>query len=341
MKIILDGMGGDNAPVEVLKGAALAAQEYGVNIAVTGVRDSLEKCAAQNSLSVSKLEFIDAPQQMTMEDAPTDILRLKKDSSMAVGLRALAEGRGDAFVSAGNTGALVLGAHHYVKNIPGIKRAALAPLLPSESGVYMLIDGGGNLNCKPETLMHFGVMGSAYMEKILHIQKPRVGLLNIGTEETKGGDLQREAFPLLKNCGVNFVGNIEARQVPLGACDVCVCDGFTGNCMLKLTEGTAMAFYSSIKQVFLSGLAGKLAALLVMPQLKAFKKKMDYSEYGGAPLMGIARPVIKAHGSSDANAFKNAVRQATDFVRENVIGEISAALPKTAPDTSAEPSANT
>lgn len=328
MKIILDGFGGDNSPAEVLKGAALAVREYGVAVAVAGAVDKLKDCAAENAVSLDGIELIDAPESMTMEDAPTEVIRGKKDSSMAVGLRALAEGRGDAFVSAGNTGALVLGSHHYLKNIPGIKRAALAPLLPSTKGVYMLIDAGGNLNCKPETLAHFGVMGSVYMEKILHIQKPRVGLLNIGTEITKGGDLQREAYPLLQNCGVNFTGNVEARQVPLGGCDVCVCDGFTGNCMLKLTEGTGMAFYSSIKRVFLSGAKGKFAAMLVMPQLKAFKKQMDYSEYGGAPLMGIARPVFKAHGSSNAKAFKNAVRQARDFAHENVIGEIEAGLPK-------------
>lgn len=328
MKIIVDGFGGDNAPVETLKGCALAAQEYsGVEVLLAGKRGVLTEAAKQNGVDLSKIEIVDAPEVLTMEDSPRDILRGKKDSSMAACITALRDGRADAMVSAGNTGALVLGSNYHLRCIPGIHRAALAPILPSDTGCFMLLDAGANLDCTPEMLLQFGIMGSIYMEKTMHVQIPRVGLVNVGTEETKGGDLQRGAYALLHASKLHFAGNVEARNIPYGECEVVVADGFTGNVILKLTEGLGFTLNANIKGVFQRNLISKLAALLVMPGLKEFKKKLDYTEYGGAPLMGIAKPVIKAHGSSNAKAFKNAVRQARNFVEGNVIGEIASNFP--------------
>jgi glycerol-3-phosphate acyltransferase PlsX len=215
-----------------------------------------------------------------------------------------------------------------VRCLKGLRRAALAPILPSDKGCYMLLDGGANAECRPDMLLKFGYMGSIYMEKIMHVKNPRVGLANIGAEAHKGTDVQREAYKLLKASKINFVGNVEGRDIPLGACDVVIADGFTGNIILKLTEGLGLAFGSNVKQVFTKNIITKAAALLVAPGLRDFKKKMDYSEYGGAPLMGIAKPVIKAHGSSNANAYKNAVRQAIAFVTENVNEAILDSLPQ-------------
>jgi glycerol-3-phosphate acyltransferase PlsX len=263
-----------------------------------------------------------------MEDSPKDILKAKKNSSMGVGLTALAEGKGDAFVSAGNTGALTVGSIFIVRCIEGIKRPALAPILPSDIGCYMLMDGGANAECKPEMLLQFGLMGSVYMERINHTRNPRVGLVNIGTEETKGTDLQRSAFALLSKADINFVGNVEGRDIPYGVCDIAVADGFTGNVILKLTEGIGLTFAGNVKSLFKRNIFTMLAAMMVKSGLKDFKKKLDYTEYGGAPLMGISKPVIKAHGSSNAYAFKNAIRQAIAFVSEGVIAEIEQSLSK-------------
>ena len=333
MKIIMDGFGGDRSPDEVIRGARLAADEYGVQILLAGSEKKLRERAGELGVALDGISILDAPDVIGMEDPPTDVIRAKKNSSMAVGLRALAEGAGDAFVSAGSTGALVVGSRSLVRCIEGLRRAALAPLLPSATGCFMLLDAGANAECRPDMLLHFAHMGSVYMEKILHVSSPRVGLANIGTEETKGTDLQREAYKLLKASPLNFIGNVEGRDIPMGACDVVVADGFTGNMILKLTEGLGLTFAGFVKGIFKRSALTKAAGLLVMPGLREFKKKLDYTEYGGAPLMGIARPVIKAHGSSNANAFKNAVRQAIAFVREDVNGEIRKSLPKNGEDS--------
>jgi phosphate acyltransferase len=328
MKIIVDGYGGDNAPAAVIAGCRLAADEYGVEICLVGRENGLRAQAEQDGISLDGITIVNADDVITMEDKPRDVIKAKSGSSMSVGLRLLAEGGGDAFVSAGNTGALVMGTMFIVKGIEGVKRTALAPIMPSNKGCYMMIDGGANLDCRPEMLQQFGIMGSIYMSKILHVENPRVGLVNVGTEETKGTQLQHDAYALLKAAPCNFIGNIEARDIPAGVCDVAVADGFTGNVILKLTEGLGGALIGNIKQIFLRNAVTKLAALTLRSGLSEFKKKMDYSEYGGAPLMGAARPVIKAHGSSNAKAFKNAIRQATAFVTENVTEEIRNALPK-------------
>lgn len=326
MKVIVDGFGGDNAPVAVLKGCELAVKEYGVSVLLTGDTEKLRACAQENGVSLTGFEFANATQVISMEDEPTDVIKAKSDCSMAVGLKLLKEGKGDAFVSAGSTGALVVGSSTLVGRIKGIKRAALAPMLPTSEGMYMLMDSGANLDCRPEMLVQFGIMGSVYMGKIAGIKSPRVGVVNVGTEETKGTELELEANELFKLAPVNCIGNVEARELPLGGCEVAVTDGFTGNVILKLTEGLAKGFSANIKKMLLKNAGTKLAALLLKSGLQDFKKSMDYTEYGGAPLMGINKPVIKAHGSSDAKAFKNAIRQAKAFHEQNVIGEIEAGL---------------
>lgn len=326
MKIIVDGFGGDNAPLSVLQGCALAVEEYGVELIVTGDEEKLRAAAAENQVSLKNIEIVHAPDVIDMHDDPVSLLKAKSQSSMAVAFNLLKEGRGDAFVSGGSTGAIVVGANFIIKRIKGIKRAGLATVIPTISGCYLLMDAGANLDCKPETLTHFGIMGSIYMEKVQKVKNPRVGLVNVGTEDTKGGELQLGAYAMLQKAPVNFIGNVEAREIPAGAVDVAVADGFTGNIILKLTEGLGSMFSKKIKGIFMEGVGGKLAALLTMKKIKDFKKSMDYTEYGGAPLLGAAKPVIKAHGSSNAKAFKNAIRQARDFAAANVTGEIETAL---------------
>ena len=245
---------------------------------------------------------------------------------MAVGLQALTDDKGDAFVSAGSTGALVVGSTFIAKRLKGVKRPALAPILPTANGHLILMDGGANVDCRPEMLMQFGIMGSCYMEKVMGVKSPKVGLLNVGAEDTKGRELDKEAYKLLANAPVDFYGNLEAREIPKGVCQVAVSDGFTGNIALKLYEGMGSFFAGELKGMLTDGLSGKLAALLILKKVKAFRKKLDYKEVGGAVLMGISKPVIKAHGSSDAKAFYNAIRQAKQCVDGDVIGEISRAL---------------
>ena len=241
-------------------------------------------------------------------------------------MQMLADGEGDAFVSAGSTGALVVGATFIVKRQKGIKRPALATILPTASTPTILLDSGANADCRPEMLVQFAIMGSAYMNKILGVESPRVGLVNIGSEESKGRELELETYKQLKNAPVNFTGNIEARQIPMGDCDVVVTDGFSGNLLLKLYEGMAKFFSGELKALLTKDFKSKIAALMVLNNVKEFKKKVDYSEYGGAPLLGTAKPVIKAHGSSNAKAFYNAIRQAKQFTETKVIDEISNAI---------------
>lgn len=326
MKIIVDGFGGDHAPLAVLQGCELAVKEYGVDLIVTGDEETLKKTARDNHISLDHIAFHHASGVIGMEDDPTALLKEKSDCSMAEAFKLLKAGAGDAFVSGGSTGAIVIGANFIVKRIKGIKRAGLATVIPTINGCYMLMDAGATLDCKPETLTHFGMMGGIYMNKIMGIQNPRVGLVNVGTEDTKGGELQQGAFAMMKTAPMNFIGNIEARDIPAGIADVAVADGFTGNVILKLTEGLGSMFSKKIKNMFLDGVGGKLSALMMMGKIKDFKKSMDYTEYGGAPLLGVMKPVIKAHGSSNPKAFKNAIRQARDFAERNLIGEIENAV---------------
>lgn len=326
MKILVDGHGGDNAPLEILKGCAMAVAEMGVEIVVCGQEDVLKKLMEANNISGKGISFVNATQTIDFEEDPVLAVRVKKDSSMVVGLKMLGQKQGDAFVSAGSTGALLTGATLLVKRIRGIKRAALAPVLPTAKGFAMLIDSGANVETTPEYLLQFAMMGSAYMETVRGVKNPKVGLINIGAEDTKGTTLQKEAFALLRQSGLNFYGNIEGRDVPSGVVDVMVCDGFTGNVVLKTFEGVGLYLYGMMKELFMASAKTKLAALLVKPGLMKFRAKMDYKKTGGAMFLGIDGAVIKAHGSSDAEAFCGAIRQARACVAGGVVAKIGQRL---------------
>ena len=326
MKIIVDAFGGDNAPLEIIKGCAIAAEEFGVDILLTGKESVIRETAQKNQISLNRIEIADCSEVITMEDEANAVLKTKKDSSMAVGLRLLNEGKGDAFISAGNSGALCVGATLAVKRIKGIKRAAFAPVLPSETGFFMLLDGGANVDCRPEMLYQFALMGSVYMEKVMHVSNPRVGLANVGVEEHKGTDLYKEAYQLLKDSSLNFIGNVEGRDIPKGDCDVVVCDGFAGNMILKTYEGVAITLMKKMKHMFTDSVKGKMAAALVMKDLKELKEKFNYNAYGGAPILGASKPVFKAHGDSKAVTLRNAIKLSIDYVSGKAIDEITSAL---------------
>lgn len=323
MKIIVDGMGGDNSPVEIVKGSVDAVLEYDINIIIVGNEDIITRELNKYTYPKEKIELLHSEQVISNDEDPALAIRRKKDSSMVVGLKALSEGLGHGFVSAGSTGALLAGGLFIIKRIPGIDRAALAIGYPTLDGMALLVDGGANVDCKPEYLNQFGIMGSIYMEHVMGITNPKVGLVNIGKEEGKGNTLTKEAYELLKNSPINFIGNIEGRELPTGVADVILCDGFVGNIILKLTEGMAISIFDNLKEIFLKNTGTKIGALLLKPGLKEFKAKMDYREYGGAPLLGTKKPVVKAHGSSDALAIKNAIRQLIHFIEKDVINIIS------------------
>ena len=317
MRIILDAMGGDNAPQAPVIGALQAAKDFGAQIILVGRGEEiLSVMRAQGYSDLPEgIEIAHADEVVDMHDDPANVIRKKKNSSMVIGLKMLADGLGDAFVSAGSTGALLTGATLIVKRVKGIRRAAMGPTMPNKAGgKTVILDCGANAECTPEFLLQFGLVGAIYAKKCLGVEAPKIGLLNIGTEDTKGTPLQKEAYALLKDAGekgiINFVGNTEARDVPLGAVDVVVCDGFAGNVLLKSIEGTAMFMGSLISKMFKKSILSKLSAALVMKDIKAFKKMLDYREIGGTPFLGIRKPVIKAHGSSDALAFRNAIAQA-------------------------------
>lgn len=326
MKIIVDAFGGDNAPLEIIKGCAEAVQEHGVEILLTGKEAVIREVAAANGISLDKMEIEDCNEVLTMHDSAESVLKAKKNSSMGVGLRLLGEGRGDAFISAGNSGALCVGATLGVKRIKGIKRPAFAPVLPSATGCFMLLDGGANVECRPEMLRQFAVMGSVYMQKVMKVDNPRVGLANVGAEDHKGTELYRETYAILKESGLNFIGNVEGRDIPKGVCDVVVCDGFTGNMILKTYEGVAAVLMKEIKNMFAGSVKGKAAAVLLMKQLKGMKARFDYNTYGGAPILGSSKPVFKAHGDAKARTIKNAIGLCKDYVEAKAIEEISSAL---------------
>ena len=329
MKIIVDAMGGDNAPKAVVQGALDAAKEYGVEIVLVGRGEEILTALHESGVAElpAGVEICHAGQVIEMCDNPANAVKEKKDSSMTVGLGMLKRGEGDAFVSGGSTGALLAGSTMLTKRIRGIRRAALTLVIPTETGRAVLVDCGANAECTPEFLLQFAFMGSYYAERVLGKPEPRVGLLNIGVEPSKGTDLQREAYVLLQKAAdegrINFAGNIEGREAMEGAVDVIVCDGYSGNIFLKTIEGTGIFLGHEIKKMFLKSFKTKLAALLMKDQLKAFKKLMDVSEVGGTALMGISKPVIKAHGSSDARAFKNAIRQAIEYQKAGIIEDIT------------------
>ncbi len=329
MKIVVDAMGGDNAPQAPVMGAIQASKEYGVDIILVGKSEEILKVLADNGISdlPAGVEISYASEVVEMCDDPATAFRKKKDSSLTVGLTLLKEGAGDAFVSAGSTGALLSGATLVTKRIKGIRRAALAPVVPTGNGGAVLIDCGANAECPPEYLLQFAYMGSYYAEKVMGRSRPKVGLLNIGAEPSKGTGLQTTVYPMLEAAGedgrINFVGNVEAREAVEGAVDVIVADGYSGNIFLKTMEGTGLFLARELKKMFMKNLFSKLAALLVSGGLKDFKKMMSSSEIGGTALVGISKPVIKAHGSSDAYAIQNAVRQAKNFAASGLIEDIT------------------
>lgn len=329
MKIIVDAMGGDNAPQAPVMGAVEANREYGVGVILVGRGETILKVLEDNGIKElpAGVEIAHASEVVEMCDNPATAFREKKDSSLTVGLNLLKSGEGDAFVSAGSTGALLSGATLVVKRIRGIRRAALAPVVPTGNGGAVLIDCGANAECPPEYLLQFAYMGSYYAEHVLGRPEPRVGLLNIGVEPSKGTSLQTAVYPMLVEAGkagrINFVGNVEAREAVEGAVDVIVCDGYSGNIFLKTMEGTGLYLVRELKGVFTKNLLTKLAAVLVSGGLKQMKKLLSSSEVGGTALVGISKPVIKAHGSSDAYAIKNAVRQAKQYVSSGIIESIT------------------
>lgn len=322
MKIIVDAFGGDNSPLAVIQGSADAVKDFGITVILSGDEAKIKQVAKDNNVSLNGIEIIHSPSVIDIHEEPTSILKQHRDCSMAVGLQALADDKGDAFVCAGSTGALIVGATFIAKRMKGIKRPALAPVMPSESNYFMLLDAGANTDCRPEFLVQFAIMGTAYMKNVMGYQNPRVGLLNIGAEDTKGRDLEVEAYKLLKQAPINFAGNCEARDIPSGKFDVIVSDGFTGNIALKLYEGMAKFFGNELKSILTSSLKSKIGALFLLDRVNEFKAKVDYKEVGGAVLLGISKPVIKAHGSSDARAFYNAIRQAKQCIDGKIIDTI-------------------
>ena len=329
MRVVVDAFGGDNAPLEIVKGAADASIQFETEITLTGNKQTIENIITENNLKFfGELIIIDTDDVISMHDDPTTILKAHSNSSMALAFKELCENRADAFVSAGSTGAIVVGGTLIVKRIKGIKRPALGGLIPSPDGHYMLLDMGANAECRPEMLAQFGIMASVYLEKVEGIEYPKIGLLNIGVEDTKGDELRTEAYKLLQEAPINFVGNIESREMPKGVCDAVIADGFTGNIALKLIEGTSITLFKMVKKALYKNLLNKIAALILKKDLYALKSMMDSSEVGGAPLLGVSKPVIKAHGSSDAKAIKNAIKQAIIFTKKNVINTISENLSK-------------
>ena len=324
MKIIIDAMGGDNAPLEFLRGGFRAASECGVDVVLVGRVEELLGLMKEEGIDTlpKGVELMNAEDVVDMHDDPANVVKTRKNSSMVQGLKLLADGGGDAFVSAGSTGALLSAATLVVKRVRGIRRAAFGPVLPTKTGSLVLIDSGANVECAPEFLLQFGCMGAFYAKQALGIEAPRVGLLNNGSEDSKGDELRKQAYQLLLAAGekgtISFVGNVEARDAMLGACDVLVCDGFSGNVMLKGVEGTALYMGSLLKKMLYRSFKTKLAALLLKKDLKELMGTLDYKKVGGTMLLGITKPVIKAHGSSDAEALVSAVRQAVAAVNAGI-----------------------
>ena len=326
MKVIIDAFGGDNAPLEIIKGAVMGAEKFDVDVILVGKQDEIKRVMEKNQISGRRAEIVNADEVFPMDGNPALAVKEGMETSLVKGLSMLAAGDGDAYVSAGNTGAMMLGASLIVKRVKGIRRAALASLVPCVGGNYLLLDCGATVEVSPEVLTQFGLMGSVYMEKVEGRPAPRVGLVNIGTEENKGTDLLRETYQMMKAAQYNFIGNIEGRELPMGGCDVAVADGFTGNVVLKVTEGMGFMAKHYLKDMFGKNFMTKGAALMISKGLRAVNSAMDYSTVGGAPMMGMRKPVIKAHGSSKALAICNAVRQAVLYKKNNVIGIIEESM---------------
>lgn len=322
IKIAVDAMGGDNAPSEIVKGAVEAVSERpDITVCLTGQEDIIKKELEKYTYKKEQIEIVPASEVIETGEPPVNAIRKKKDSSIVVGMNLVKRGEADGFVSAGSSGAILVGGQVIVGRIKGVERPPLAPLIPTERGFSLLIDCGANVDARPSHLVQFAQMGSIYMEHVMGVKRPRVAIVNIGAEEEKGNALVKETFPLLKECpGINFIGSIEAREIPHGGADVIVCEAFVGNVILKLYEGVGATMISRIKKGMMSSLRSKIGALLIKPALKSTLKSFDASQYGGAPLLGLKGLVVKTHGSSKANEVKNSIIQCIAF-KEQAISE--------------------
>lgn len=322
IKIAVDAIGGDNAPSEIVKGAVEAVSERpDITVCLTGQEDIIKKELEKYTYKKEQIEIVPASEVIETGEPPVNAIRKKKDSSIVVGMNLVKRGEADGFVSAGSSGAILVGGQVIVGRIKGVERPPLAPLIPTEKGFSLLIDCGANVDARPSHLVQFAQMGSIYMEHVMGVKRPRVAIVNIGAEEEKGNALVKETFPLLKECpGINFIGSIEAREIPHGGADVIVCEAFVGNVILKLYEGVGATMISMIKKGMMSSLRSKIGALLIKPALKSTLKSFDASQYGGAPLLGLKGLVVKTHGSSKANEVKNSIIQCIAF-KEQAISE--------------------
>ena len=324
VRVVVDAMGGDNAPEEIVKGAVeAAASREDIQIIFTGREEVIKQELAKYEYPADRVSIVNATEVIETAEPPVNAIRKKKDSSIVVGMNLVKKKEADAFVSSGSTGAVLVGGQVIVGRIKGVERPPLAPLIPTKTGVALLVDCGANVDARPSHLVQFAKMGSIYMENVVGVKNPRVGIVNIGAEEEKGNALVKETFPLLKACkDINFIGSVEARDIPAGVCDVIVCEAFVGNVILKLYEGTGSVFLSMIKQGMMGSLRSKIGALLVKPALKSTMKSFDASEYGGAPLLGLNGLVVKSHGSSKAKEIRNSVIQCAQFTQEGITEKI-------------------
>ena len=324
VRVVVDAMGGDNAPEEIVKGAVeAAASREDIQIIFTGRDEVIKQELAKYEYPADRVSIVNATEVIETAEPPVNAIRKKKDSSIVVGMNLVKKKEADAFVSSGSTGAVLVGGQVIVGRIKGVERPPLAPLIPTKTGVALLVDCGANVDARPSHLVQFAKMGSIYMENVVGVKNPRVGIVNIGAEEEKGNALVKETFPLLKACkDINFIGSVEARDIPAGVCDVIVCEAFVGNVILKLYEGTGSVFLSMIKQGMMGSLRSKIGALLVKPALKKTMKSFDASEYGGAPLLGLNGLVVKSHGSSKAKEIRNSVIQCAQFTQEGITEKI-------------------
>lgn len=327
-KVALDAMGGDNAPVEMIKGAVDAAsQTKDIKVYLVGKEEIVKTELEKYSYNKEQIEIVNATEVIETAEPPVNAIRKKKDSSIVVGMKMVKEGKADAFVSAGSSGAILVGGQVIVGRIKGVERPPLAPLIPTENGVTLLVDCGANVDARPSHLVQFAKMGSIYMENALGIKSPKVGIVNIGAEEEKGNALVKETFPLLKEqTDINFIGSVEAREIPHGQADVVVCEAFAGNIILKLYEGVGAVLISKIKGGMMQSLRSKIGALLVKPALKQTLKSFDATEYGGAPLLGLNGLVVKTHGSSNAKEVKNTLLQCVTFKQQNINEKIKESI---------------
>ncbi|MBW9156377.1 phosphate acyltransferase PlsX [Clostridium tagluense] len=328
MVVVVDGMGGDFSPSAVVCGCVEALKEYDIDILITGSEELIRCELLKYTYDCNRIKIVDAKEVISTSEHPVMAIKRKKDSSLVKALNLVKSGDADAIISAGSTGAFLAGSTLIVGRIKGIDRPALAPIMPGKNGPFMIIDCGANAECKPHYLVQFGLMGKTYFENILKISNPSVGLVNIGTEEEKGNELSKSAHKLLKEANLNFVGNVEAREIPTGDTNILVCDGFVGNVILKLYEGAVANIFDILKTGIMSSFRTKLGGMLLKPVFKKFKADFDYKEYGGAAFLGVNGICIKAHGSSDAKAFKNAIKQAVIFNENNVVEKLKLEIEK-------------